>query len=1494
MQNKTIKFFISSTFKDFIKERNALQNFVFPRLKKLCQDKGFSFQPVDLRWGVTNESSDDNKTMEYCLNEVKRCSSDPKPNLLILFGQRYGWVPLPSYIESNVFDIIEEKIDNINFTKELFEKEKEEWNKEATKEKEEKKKKEFLNNIDEANKYIFKNFKLKDLLKEWYIKDLNDKNQKYYLKDKRNTPTLIWRFIEKILKTYIQKVDDTKEKNNYDIFHTSATEQEIKLALKKQKVLESKNTIVYHRKFKNDTIDKDFIEEEQNEKLEKLEKYLSDNKSCSLIKKDSIDLDIYKSLKDEYISIETKSHEEKNYPKDIPEYLEDFCESVYNEFKDKINTEIDKYNDDFPTTLKIELEQQERFLKSKYFYYIDERNERKDINDVIGRNKELKEIVNFITDSENTEQYYLLYGKSGTGKTSVMAKALTEIKNKNNKYDIYYRFIGTTAYSTYSRQVFESIYREIESKLSNNENLPKVEFEIEELKFKKQFQELLQRLDDKKVVIFLDAIDQFEDDNDLSILLDDLPKNIKIIFSVLYDENKTDNNDYTKYYEKLSNIKNNTKLDILDQSFNIEILKQLLEKDNRTLSTNKDNNQQNLVESFIEDQTPLCVKLTYEIVREWTSNEDIDELKEELPSIDCENKEEELIIKFFNNVIKKYYVNEELLNFTLGLISASKDGLSETELIDIISNEEKILKSYDKDQRYQQLNKLPDAIFSKMYYHIQDIFTEKLIDGEMLINPYHRVIEEVIKNYFYKINKNQLHKKLSDYFYLKQDKNKTWNQRYYSLRMLSELPYQLYECQNSELLKEILFDLEFAGSVYDNNKHDSFRDIMSKATQLDNIKEDEIYPWESFYREKEHLILKVNDEMWKPHQTLFQLAYEDGLDSPLTEKAIILLNKDIRKPIGWNWLKIKNQNKVSSRKGLLKVINSYKCIRESILKEDKLYFKNDRSIFSLNLDSLIIKKDNYDFDNKHNINDIREKYSHMNDEQFDDLYDEIIYSIEKAEDNNLEIEQKNKDELLKNAIGYYKKSKSKLHNLDAIDFSGNNSTLIYKNNLINGCAWSNTNNESFVLYINNNFVKKEEKFKDSIKNILIVNDIYFIIFDRYIKIKDEFNKFTFINDFSNSIDKIYYDKKSDKYILVNSSEILIYRILLKNTDSIETYKYKSIDDNLIINRNKFLFNFNDETNYNLNNQNISNFIKFDKNKYLSWYEDKLFLISEVHFKEIPVKGNFIEIPSYNEKINGDNEVIYYICKITDVFYAVTTSKDELYILYYNSDENIFYGLLEREILEKFNGETNYKLKFLNDKLYLYTLNSEYGFVEYLMTSNLKKDLIKIEFDDDLSMEQIIDVPRHECRPNNINNAVKISEKNLFYLEFNEKILNVKIIDENLTFEINFDYKIIIFDQLKIFRIHNCIYILYNNLLTIIVGNDKIIELDVSLGNELFNNFIVSENELYICSKNFIQKVKLNKINEIYFTTKELIGKFNGQFVSTLDDEFISYKIGENT
>ena len=47
---RTIRGFISSTFRDLKAERNALQERVFPRLKPHCQHRGWSFQAIDLRF----------------------------------------------------------------------------------------------------------------------------------------------------------------------------------------------------------------------------------------------------------------------------------------------------------------------------------------------------------------------------------------------------------------------------------------------------------------------------------------------------------------------------------------------------------------------------------------------------------------------------------------------------------------------------------------------------------------------------------------------------------------------------------------------------------------------------------------------------------------------------------------------------------------------------------------------------------------------------------------------------------------------------------------------------------------------------------------------------------------------------------------------------------------------------------------------------------------------------------------------------------------------------------------------------------------------------------------------------------------------------------------------------------------------------------------------------------------------------------------------------
>ncbi len=100
-QAQTFRIFVSSTFSDLKAERNALQAYVFPRLRELCatKGKGARFQPIDLRWGVSDEASLDQQAMNICLSEVDRCQKiSPRPNFIVLLGNRYGWMPPPAQI----------------------------------------------------------------------------------------------------------------------------------------------------------------------------------------------------------------------------------------------------------------------------------------------------------------------------------------------------------------------------------------------------------------------------------------------------------------------------------------------------------------------------------------------------------------------------------------------------------------------------------------------------------------------------------------------------------------------------------------------------------------------------------------------------------------------------------------------------------------------------------------------------------------------------------------------------------------------------------------------------------------------------------------------------------------------------------------------------------------------------------------------------------------------------------------------------------------------------------------------------------------------------------------------------------------------------------------------------------------------------------------------------------------------------------------------------
>ena len=94
--------FVSSTFKDMQYERDLINNYIWPKLNHLANKYNERLYFTDLRWGVNTEDLDSDegskKVLEVCFDEILKS----KPYMIILIGERYGWIPNQSIIDETV------------------------------------------------------------------------------------------------------------------------------------------------------------------------------------------------------------------------------------------------------------------------------------------------------------------------------------------------------------------------------------------------------------------------------------------------------------------------------------------------------------------------------------------------------------------------------------------------------------------------------------------------------------------------------------------------------------------------------------------------------------------------------------------------------------------------------------------------------------------------------------------------------------------------------------------------------------------------------------------------------------------------------------------------------------------------------------------------------------------------------------------------------------------------------------------------------------------------------------------------------------------------------------------------------------------------------------------------------------------------------------------------------------------------------------------------
>lgn len=93
-----VPIFVSSTFRDFHGERDALHHRIRPELDAALEHLDVSVAFVDLRWGIPVAASSPRQraraVLTSCAREIERCS----PLVIGLIGNYYGWVPGEQFV----------------------------------------------------------------------------------------------------------------------------------------------------------------------------------------------------------------------------------------------------------------------------------------------------------------------------------------------------------------------------------------------------------------------------------------------------------------------------------------------------------------------------------------------------------------------------------------------------------------------------------------------------------------------------------------------------------------------------------------------------------------------------------------------------------------------------------------------------------------------------------------------------------------------------------------------------------------------------------------------------------------------------------------------------------------------------------------------------------------------------------------------------------------------------------------------------------------------------------------------------------------------------------------------------------------------------------------------------------------------------------------------------------------------------------------------------
>uniref|UniRef100_T1J835 NACHT domain-containing protein n=1 Tax=Strigamia maritima TaxID=126957 RepID=T1J835_STRMM len=795
VSSKIVRIFTSSTFTDTSMERNTLMEQVYPKLKDYCRERhGLEFQVVDMRWGVRDEATDDHMTTELCMKEIQNCQRlSMGPNFVVFLGQKYGYRPIPTIILGTEFVSLRQALVSAGTDVSLLDT----WYKEDA------------NSVPSV--YILQ--PISSIL----INFSNKRTPKLQAQDQATW----WLTLEKMQKLLRKAAEiclnqGIMDKDAVHNYFMSVTEREVINGI--LNVKNTKNTCLgYLRYINNINLGNakaackyvDMIGRAVDNEAGRLLANLRDERVPTKLESSNISRYTIEWIGREGLDADT--HEE---------YLQQFITHFYRSISKLVDRAMRKEDQSSLGQIVTEILQHLHTCNGsvKVFY---------------GRKEDLARIHEYITG--NNDRPFVLHGDGGCGKTSLLAKTASLIPEwmAASKPQIILRFLGTTPDSSSVAPLLRSLCQQI----SYNLMLPLENIPEELVPLTAYLKNLLTSATPVQgIIVLLDSMDQLASlqGNKMSWLPTRLPTNVKMLLSCASDAECSE--DFNLLNRMIDCEANFLQVLPLGHELAALVIQKWLDTSCRCLAPPSQNE---LVETALSHCTlPIFVKLVFAEVSRWKSYTKSQDTVLASTVTDSINR-------LFERIEMQH--GKTLVFHALAYITSAKSGLSETELEDLISLDDRVLEDVYQ-YHLPPVRRIPPLLWTRIRNDLPNYLSEREADGVSVLNWYHRQFRDAAcERYFKNLNMAvYFHSSIADYFlgiwgggqpkpfkyteiqrqrFGLTDKEGTADRKVplqplifsskdgkvrYNLRKLGELPFHLIRARrNDDLFNHVLFNYEW-------------------------------------------------------------------------------------------------------------------------------------------------------------------------------------------------------------------------------------------------------------------------------------------------------------------------------------------------------------------------------------------------------------------------------------------------------------------------------------------------------------------------------------------------------------------------------------------------------------------------------------------------------------------------------------------------------------